>query len=87
MVQNDYASNNHLDTNAVVRYSNKYKGNENTAFKNFATKLFGNIMYQRFVVDSGFLDSENEDVNEVLNHYGLEDNQSGWAAIKLLWVT
>ena len=36
-------------------------------------------------MDSGFSDFETEDANEVLNHYGLTDNQSGWTAIKLLW--
>jgi hypothetical protein len=56
-----------------------------TTFKKFAIDILGVIKYNEFVTKIGFSDFEKEDVNDVLENYGLDDNIDGWDALKINW--
>lgn len=56
-----------------------------TTFKQFATKQLGQEKYKNFVVSTGYSDYENEDTYEVLYHYQMEDNASGWTGLSIPW--
>lgn len=63
----------------------KYKNKPSITFKQFAKPYLGNTLYKNFVVSSGYSDYENEDVFEVLYHYQMEDNSSGWTSLHIPW--
>lgn len=65
-------------------YNKKHSGQ---TFKTFATKIMGKKLYEDFVSSSGYRDYENEDAFEVLYHYQMEDNSSGWTALGIHWNT
>ena len=54
-------------------------------FKEFASPLLGNRLYEQFVLTSGYSDYENEDAYETLYHYGMEDNRCCWTAFHVPW--
>jgi hypothetical protein len=64
------------------KYSKKYLS---YTFKQYAIHLLGEQIYKDFVIKIGFSDFENEDVYDVLNYYGLEDNIDGWIALSIDW--
>ena len=61
-----------------------YKNPPSVTFKQFATKHLKQE-YNDFLISSGYSDYENEDVYEVLYHYQMEDNASGWTALNIPW--
>lgn len=61
---------------------NKYS---NMTFKNFAIKIIGKKMYEKFKLSLGYTDYENQDVNEVLYHYGIKDNVQSWKSFNVPW--
>jgi hypothetical protein len=67
--------------------TNKYRKNEHShlTFKQFSIIILGNEQYQKFVTKLGFSDFEKEGVLDVLNNYGLDDNEDGWIALKIDW--
>ena len=58
---------------------------ENTTFKQFAIKILGPKLYQRFIISVGYTDYENEDVYETLFNYGMEDNKCCWKGLNVPW--
>ena len=64
---------------------NSYKNPPSITFKQFATEHLGSKLYNDFVISSGYSDFEKEDVYEVLYHYQMEDNASGWTALDIPW--
>jgi len=54
---------------------------ENTTFKQFAIKILGPNLYQRFIISVGYTDYEKEDVYETLFNYGMEDNKFCWKGL------
>ena len=57
----------------------------NKTFKEFFIKLFGNNLYNQFIVSSGYTDYENADVYETLYNYGMDDNKGGWTGLHIPW--
>ena len=43
-------------------------------FKEYFIKIFDKNLYNKFKITSGYTDYENEDVYDVLYHYGMDDN-------------
>jgi hypothetical protein len=68
-------------------YKNVYKTlkPENTTFKQFASKVLGENLYKRFLISVGYTDYENEDINETLFSYGMEDNKCCWKGLYIPW--
>jgi hypothetical protein len=64
------------------KYTKKYS---TYTFKQYAIDLLGEQIYKDFVIKIGFSDFENEDVSDVLNYYGFEDNVDGWVALSIDW--
>lgn len=60
----------------------KYNGK---TFKEFAKSLLGEALYKDFITSAGYTDYENEDVNETLFYYGMEDNACCWKAFTVPW--
>lgn len=60
----------------------KYNGK---TFKEFAKQLLGEALYKDFITSAGYTDYENEDVNETLFYYGMEDNTCCWKAFTVPW--
>ena len=54
-------------------------------FKSFATKILGSKEYDQFLITSGYTDYENEDVHDVLYHYGMEDNFTRYKGFHVAW--
>jgi len=54
-------------------------------FKQYFISIFGKIYYNNFKKTLGYTDYENEDMEEVINHYGMDDNVSGWKGYGLSW--
>lgn len=54
-------------------------------FEQFAKPILGSKVYKDFVLSVGYSDFENEDVEETLYHYGLEDNTCCWEAFQVPW--
>jgi len=60
----------------------KYNGK---TFKEFAKSLLGEALYKDFITSAGYTDYENEDVNETLFYYGMDDNACCWKAFTVPW--
>jgi hypothetical protein len=60
---------------------------QSVTFKKFASDYLGPKKYQDFVISSGYSDYEEEDAYEVLYHYQMEDNASGWTGLEIPWET
>ena len=56
-------------------------------FKQYFISIFGKKYYNNFKKTLGYTDYENEDMEEVINHYGMDDNVSGWKGYGLSWNT
>jgi hypothetical protein len=88
-IKNDYKfSKTKIDLKNIIIFLKKSyieKKHHTLTFKEYAIDILGNYTYKNFVVASGFSDFEKEDVYEVLNHYGLDDNETGWTALKIQW--
>uniref|UniRef100_A0A6C0F860 Amine oxidase domain-containing protein n=1 Tax=viral metagenome TaxID=1070528 RepID=A0A6C0F860_9ZZZZ len=85
---------NPVDVIAAIKYLRKqYKeekssfGLKEQTFKQFAMKHLGKKMYNDFTVSASYTDYENEDVEETLYHYGMEDNSCCWTGINIPWHT
>jgi hypothetical protein len=65
----------------------KYKNyeNKNATFSEYAKDILGEKIYNQFVLSAGYTDYENEDVNETLYHYGMDDNEGTWEAFSVPW--
>lgn len=63
---------------------NKFKDQQLT-FKQFATKVLGEKLYQKFIISTGYTDYENEDVLQTLYYYGMEDNTCCWREFRVPW--
>ena len=77
----------HCDTVQIIKLlKQKYrKQKENTTFKKFALSKIDKKLYDCFRKSSAYSDFENEDVFEVLYHYGLDDNINGWIGMSIDW--
>ena len=77
-----------LDTMKVMKHLRyvykKYKGPSIT-FKTFAINVLGEKIYKQFILTVGYTDYENEDVNETLNSYGMEDNICDLKSFHVPW--
>jgi len=54
-------------------------------FKQFAKSVLGLELYKKFIISAGYTDYENEDVQETLYHYGMEDNACCWEGFSFSW--
>lgn len=55
-------------------------------FRQFATQVWGEKVYKAFVLLNGYTDMENEDVEQTLTYYGLDDNlKQGWQGFGVPW--
>lgn len=54
-------------------------------FQQFAKHILGEQLYSDFKTTAGYTDYENEDVYEVLYHYGMEDNTPNWISLIVPW--
>lgn len=55
-------------------------------FREFATKILGKETYRNFVLSSGYQDYENEDIEETLFKYGIDDTSLKiWTAFSVPW--
>ena len=57
----------------------------NATFKKFALSKIDKKLYDCFRKSNAYSDFENEDVFEVLYHYGLDDNINGWIGMSIDW--
>jgi hypothetical protein len=65
--------------------TSKNKNMPALTFKQFAEHILGKEIYNRFITTIGYTDYENEDVNETLYHYEMEDNICCWDVINIYW--
>jgi len=56
-----------------------------TTFRNFAKSIIGEKLYKKFLISVGYTDYENEDAEETLYYYGMEDNSCCWKAFNVPW--
>ena len=77
-----------VDIGKIINHLKKeyknYKNKEHT-FKQFATNILGNEVYNKFILSVGYTDYENEDIYETLYYYGMEDNTCCWKAFHVPW--
>jgi hypothetical protein len=80
----------------IIKTLNKLKSSMKTlsekkkrfyTFKQYFISIFGKKYYNNFKKTLGYTDYENEDMEEVINHYGMDDNLSGWKGYGLSWNT
>ena len=67
-----------------IEYRNHPELHDKT-FKDFFIKLYGNKLYNQFIVSAGYTDYENADIYETLYNYGMDDNKSGWTGLHIPW--
>jgi len=67
----------------LVQHINERK--PNVTFKEFAINNLGLNIYNQFILSTGYSDYENEDAEETLYHYGMEDNYNTWTALEIPW--
>lgn len=63
----------------------KKDSEKSETFKSFATNILGAKEYNQFVITSGYTDYENEDVHDVLYHYGMDDNAKRYTGFHVAW--
>ena len=56
-----------------------------STFSVFAKRILGTKLYHDFTTTAGYTDYENEDIEEVLYHYGMEDNSPHWISLIVPW--
>ena len=66
-------------------FTNDYTGRPSLTFKQFATYVIGEEIYNRFVITTGYSDFENEDARNVIFHYGMEDNVCCLKYLRIPW--
>ena len=54
-------------------------------FKEYAVRVLGQPLYNKFMKHYEYTDMERADVYETLFHYGLEDNANGWIGLSIPW--
>jgi hypothetical protein len=64
---------------------NKNKKQPRITFKNFTKPIFGDKLYDDFLVSSGYTDYENEDAFDVIQNYGMDDNACCWKGLHINW--
>jgi len=62
-----------------------YKVKPNSTFSVFAKHVLGEKLYKDFTTTAGYTDYENEDIEEVLYHYGMNDNSPHWISLIVPW--
>jgi hypothetical protein len=83
----NYSNNiNKLNINYIFNRLKEIYNYEKKTFKEFTLPLLGLKIYNDLIDMIGYSDFENEDVYEVLYHYGIEDSQSGWTCMKIIWL-
>lgn len=79
---------NRIDINKIMnKLRDEYINlkNKSISFKNFAKTIIGEKLYNEFLISVGYTDYENEDVEETLYHYGMEDNTCCWKGFSVPW--
>ena len=56
-----------------------------STFSVFAKHILGEELYHNFTISAGYTDYENEDIEEVLYHYGMDDNSPHWISLIVPW--
>jgi hypothetical protein len=68
-----------------LRYVHKKYNGPSINFKTFAINVLGEKIYKQFILTVGYTDYENEDVNETLYSYGMEDNICDLKSFRVPW--
>jgi len=63
----------------------KYPQLHDYTFKQFFIKIFGENLYKKFVISSGYSDYQNADLYETIFNYGMDDNTGGWTGLYIPW--
>jgi len=78
--------------NDIVKIIKKLKGEyskhpelHNKTFKEFFITIFGEQLYNTFIISSGYTDYENADLYETIYNYGMDDNKGGWTGLRIPW--
>lgn len=78
--------------NDIVKTIKKLKGEyskhpelHNKTFKEFFITIFGEQLYNTFIISSGYTDYENADLYETIYNYGMDDNKGGWTGLRIPW--
>jgi len=61
------------------------KGTKPETFKALAKRILGQEGYNNFLITSGYTDYENQDAQDVLHYYGMEDNYSKYKGFHVSW--
>ena len=81
--------NNPVDIKQIVGFLKKKLDNnsinDNKTFKQFAENELGEDIYKNFLITNGYTDYENDDVFDVIQNYGLEDNYCCWKGLNVPW--
>ena len=85
-----FTSEQHVDILSIIRQLRKEFRKQPEkfgcmTFKNFAKPLLGTKLYDAFVLSQPYTDFENEGSYETLYNYDMDDNVSGWKAMKIPW--
>jgi len=76
----------HLKTEYDKEYNkNKNKNQPQITFKEFAKPILGDKLYTNFLTVAGYTDYENEDVFDVIENYGMDDNACCWKGLHINW--
>lgn len=79
-----------VNINKILRYLKKiYISSPETyktsTLKQFATKILGSPLYERFVISNGYSDYENADIMDFLSDYGVDDNTCCLQYLNIPW--
>ena len=85
-----FTSEQHVDILSIIRQLRKEFRKQPEkfgcmTFKKFAKPLLGTKLYDAFVLSQPYTDFENEGSHETLYNYDMDDNVSGWKAMKIPW--
>jgi hypothetical protein len=94
----NYAISDPVNVNAIIsllkkEYNKSVKelkengsgGQINKTFRQFAKPLLGAKLYNKFVETSGYSDYEDEDVEQTLYKYGMDDNSDALTGLHIPW--
>ena len=62
-----------------------FKQKRHFNFQKFFLHFFSKNEYKEFKIAMGYTDYKYDEILEVLNHYGLDDNNSGWDGYSVNW--
>ena len=65
--------------------NNNNHGVKHITFKKFAKKVLGKELYKKFLVSNSYTDYEDEDAEETLYYYGMDDNNGIIKAFHVPW--